>query len=290
IQQNRYGRELVLDRAATRAEGRGAWAQLLGGDLKFDGSSDYGAIDSEARGLVGGIDAAVGAWRAGAAVSYVTSDVDSAALAGKADVRSAAISGYLGGQVGQLTASIGASYSHHDIEADRSVAFPGFADAPTADFQAHGFDLFGEVSVRQPVAGLTVEPFLGVSYESLHVGGFSEKGGQAALTFASSDREVSTAELGVRVSASIDTAAGRLTPYASVAWRGVSGDDKQLLDAAFRNGATYAVDGAPIDDGAVYDLGVRLESGRMRFKASYAGMDTDRWSDRQGRVGLSVRF
>ena len=288
--QNRYGREAILNRAATQTDGAGVWAELVSANLDYEGTTDHAAIESEARGFVAGADTAVNGWRAGAALTHISSDVTSAALATTADVKSTSVSAYVSGTVGGVKTTIGASYGRHDVDAARAVAFTGFDETAEADFEATAGEVFAELSVSQQVSGIFLQPFIGVGYATLDVDGFAEEGGDAALTVASMDRNVGTAKIGVRASASFDSGVGQVTPYASVALQGVSGDDEGRMEAAFAGAGVFTVGGAPIADGVAYDLGVRIDGERLGFTASYSGLEADEWSDQQARVGVSFRF
>ncbi|HEX6858910.1 MAG TPA: autotransporter domain-containing protein [Caulobacteraceae bacterium] len=290
LQQARYGREAILERAQHAPEGRGAWGEVIGSQLDIDETTDHMRVKSEGRGFVLGADAAMNGWRAGVAVSQIKSDVDVLSLGSTSDVKSTTVSAYGATQAEPLKAVVGASYTRHDADAQRTIAFPGFTDATTADFDGTGSEVFGELSLSTKVDGIFLEPFIGIAYTTLSLDGFDEEGGDAALRVAEVDRDITTAKIGIRASTSFETGMGTVTPHASVALQGVSGDDDALLNAAFQGAGGYTIAGAPANDGVAFDVGARLDRGAFGLSASYSGVEGDGWSDNKVQVGVFFRF
>ncbi|TCR68186.1 autotransporter outer membrane beta-barrel domain-containing protein [Bosea sp. BK604] len=72
---------------------------------------------------------------------------------------------------GQLSASGGlavASYTWHEIETSRIVAFPGFGNSLRADYNAGTAQVFGELGYRIDLGRVALEPFAGLACVNLH--------------------------------------------------------------------------------------------------------------------------
>lgn len=290
LHQSRYGREAVMERAAHAPEGRGVWGELIGSSLEFGETTDSARVESEGRGLVVGADTELNGLRFGAAVTHIASDVESTTLRSEADVKSTTLAGYASGQMGAFRATVGGSFSRHDVDAQRIVTFPDFADATTADYEGTSGEVFAEVAMSHNVGGVFLEPFVGIGFHALDLDGFTEEGGDAALAVDSVSRNVSTATVGVRVSGSYETSIGRVTPYAKVALQQVYGDDEATATAAFATTGAFGLTGQKADDGVAGDIGVRIDRGNLGFNASYSGVGADEWDDQQVKVGVSFRF
>ncbi|TGR37774.1 autotransporter domain-containing protein, partial [Mesorhizobium sp. M1C.F.Ca.ET.195.01.1.1] len=107
---------------------------------------------------------------------------------------------YGGTNWGAIAFRTGAAYSWNSSSTKRSVAFNGFADQLSADYDAGTAQVFGELAYKAGVGRFKFEPFASLAYVSVHADGFTEQGGAAALTSASSTTNATFTTLGLRAS------------------------------------------------------------------------------------------
>jgi outer membrane autotransporter protein len=96
---------------------------------------------------------------------------------------------------------LGAAFAGQQMEIDRAVLFPGFADATRAKYDGYTAQAFGELGYRIAFPSAVVEPFLGGAAMGVHRDRFAEAGGPAALLGFGEDHELGTSTLGVRAEA-----------------------------------------------------------------------------------------
>ena len=194
---------------------------------------------------------------------------------------------------GARWACVSAPYSWHDIDTARSVAFPGFRDSLSADYDAATAQVFGELGYRIDTPIVSFEPFANLAYVNLHTDGFMEKGGGAALAEAGTDSEVTYTTVGLRASTAFMLGGTSVTARGMLGWRHAFGDTTPLSRAAFAGGAAFAIAGVPIaEDAAVIEAG--LDFGITRdatLGLSYTGqIGTDGTQDHGFNADLTVRF
>lgn len=71
---------------------------------------------------------------------------------------------YGGGQLGAWGLRGGAAFTWHDIDSNRTIAFPGFFDATKASYGAHTAQAFGEIGHAFVLGYLAAAPFAGFAY------------------------------------------------------------------------------------------------------------------------------
>jgi outer membrane autotransporter protein len=187
----------------------------------------------------------------------------------------------------------GAAYSLHDIETARSVAFPGFAESLTADYDAETAQAFGELGYRIDTAGASFEPFAGAAYVNLHTDGFTEEGGAAALTSSGTNTGVAFTTLGVRASTVVPLGGREASLHGMLGWRHAFGDTTPLSRLAFAGGDSFAIAGVPIgEDAAVIEAGLDLAITReASLGISYSGQIADGGTQDHGfNATFSLRF
>ncbi len=186
----------------------------------------------------------------------------------------------------------GLAYTWHAIETSRSVAFPGFADSLSADYDAGTFQAFGEAGYRIDTAIATFEPFAGLAYVNLDTNGFGEEGGAAALSANGQTTETSFATLGLRASTDFSLGTMSATARGTLGWRHAFGDTVPLATQAFDGGAAFTVAGAPIaEDAAIIEAGLDLAvTDSATLGLSYAGQIAGDAQEHGFKARLSVRF
>ena len=165
------------------------WATVLGNWGHTDSDGNAAKATRDLVGFVSGIDKSFGAWRLGAAAGYTSANVHVDDRASSAKVDSYHVAGYAAASFGALIARGGAAFAWHEIDANRTAAYPGFSDRLSASYHATTTQVFGELGYGIDWAGLALEPFYEYAWVGVHTGSFNEAGGAAALSGASENQD-----------------------------------------------------------------------------------------------------
>ena len=278
---------------AAPAPASAVWTQAFGGWGSMDGNGNAADLDRDAGGFFIGADTLVAeTWRLGVLGGYSRStfDVDARASSGEADNYHAGL--YAGASWGALALRAGASYTWSDVDTSRAVAFPGYADYLTASYDAGTAQAFGELSYKFGSVKAALEPFAGLAYVSLETDGFTENGGDAALTTSSSTTDVTYTTLGLRASSEFALGEALATVRGMAGWRHAFGDTTPLSTFAFDGGLPFVVGGLPIaEDALLVEAGIDISlSDAISLGVTYSGQFGD-GSQMQGIQGnLAWRF
>ncbi|MFJ3461583.1 autotransporter domain-containing protein [Achromobacter spanius] len=273
-----------------------AWAEIFGNWRTQDGNGNTAGTREHMGGVFVGADHAVGAgWRAGAALGYADSRIDTRDRASRADVSSYTALLYGGRSIdagpGAWKLMLGAGYTWHDISTERTALSQ--AAKLKANYGASTAQLFTELGYRWDVtARATLEPFAGVAWSDLRTRSFTESGGAAALSGRSTSTTQTTTTLGLRGTQDLDvgTLAGQLRAVAG--WRHLFGDVTPTSLLAFEGSQAFTVAGAPIArDAAVLELGADLAVGRATtLGVSYTGQLAKDSREHGAQVNVRWRF
>jgi outer membrane autotransporter protein len=241
-----------------------AWGYAYGAWTRQDSDGNAGSVKSSVGGFVTGIDATVlDTWRLGllAGYSHSSFDVDDRASSGSSD--NYTLGAYTGTEWTlnnghALAFRSGLAYTWHNVDMNRSVAFPGLADNLTGDYNAGSFQLFGELGYKIHYGKALFEPYAGVAYLRLKTDSFNETGQTAAaLSVQSGTTDTSFSTLGLR--ASTEFALGSITATArtDLGWRHAYGDITPVSTASFIGSDAFTVSGLPIaEDAALIEAGL----------------------------------
>lgn len=251
-----------------------AWGQAFGSWGSFDSDGDAAKLDHDTGGLLLGMDGFVTEnWRLGLIAGYSHSSFDAGERASSGSSDNYHLGLYAGTRWGNLGFRSGLAYSWHDVETNRAVSFPGFADGLSADYNAGTFQAFGELGYRIDTAAAAFEPFADLAYVSLSTEGFTEKGGAAALTSHSQTTDVTFTTLGIRAATGFDLGGMRATARGMLGWRHAFGDTTPLATLAFAGADDFTVAGTPIaENAAVIEAGLDLGlTDTASFGVAYQG-------------------
>ncbi|WP_230534059.1 autotransporter domain-containing protein [Microvirga roseola] len=267
-------------------EGFGSWGKVgtNGNAAGMDTSTGGFAIGAESRldetftlGMAGGF-------------SRTAFDVDGRLSSGANETVFGAVSGTA--KWDALSLRLGALYAHHDLDTQRTITFPGFAEQASASYDGSTLMAFGEVGYAFDLGRVTVEPFVGASLMRLRLDGFTEEGGAAALTGYARSYNLGTTTLGVRAQARI-SAELPLTLRGMIGWRHALGDIEPAALLAFSGGTTgFSVAGLPIDRTAfVAETGLDWQINRdMTLAVSYSGQIGARAQEHAVKGNFTWRF
>jgi len=268
---------------------RNFWASFYGSFGTFAGDGNAAEADSRTGGIVAGGDAAIGGgWHAGLLASAGTTSISARNVT--ADTTDLSIGAYARGAVGPVDVKLGASYTHHYIDAARTLAFTGVSDSFAAHYSAGTTQAFVELSHDIDLGGPVLTPFGSLAAIS-HSGNGTESGGDGALSFdASADAVIAT--IGLGISHSFDRDDGStITLDARAGWQHAFAD-LPSSENAFEDGDSFTVTGAPIaEDALVLEAGMRLElTDGLTLAANYAGQIADGGATHAARFTLGGSF
>ena len=257
-----------------------AWAQGFGGWTNRDGNSTVSGLDSSIGGILSGADIQAGGWRLGAALGYSQSNADVSGLGSSSTVNSMLLALYGGTQLGPVNLRLGGIYAFNQIDATRTIAFPGLAQQASATYDGGTGQVFAEVGYGFAVQSIALEPFAGIAWVQVNTDGFTESGATAGLTSGSNSSGVGYTSLGLRAATKFALGNGMvLAPHVSAAWQYGFGDlvpDAQLAFISLP-GSRFTVAGAPLaENTALLDVGADLHlSSQARVGLSYVGQFAD---------------
>lgn len=283
LDDSRLLRNAVMGRSyanAGRGLGTQLWMQALGhrGETEGDGVSKF---ERDAVGLLIGADHEMSnsAFSMGWAAGYhMNASADTHALRSEGDVNNIHIAAYGGmRQASGLGVRLGVGHTWHEVDAKRTVAFPGFEESLQSDYDGTTLQAFGEVDYRIAMGKAEVAPFLGLTWAQLDTDGFEEAdfrteiGSTAALRASSQSSDASFATLGARGVLPLGTAS-RLQGMLGYR-RTLSGDDSTMEFSFLDGNQRFDVVGTPIArDALIADLGFDFALGEnVRLGAAYNG-------------------
>ena len=269
------------------------WGQAYGSWGKTGSDGNAAAFGRTTGGFIGGLDAGFGDHlRLGAFAGYSNGsfDADDRTSSGDSSAYHAGI--FAGGQWEAFSLRAGAAYSWTDIETSRTVAFANFKDKLTASYDAGTTQVFGEASYRLQSGDAIVEPFAALAYINVRTDGFTEKGGQAALTADASTTETTFTTLGMRASTDIAIHGMDATLRGMAGWRHAFGDVTPLTSVAFSGGSAFQIAGAPVaKDVAIVEAGLDLAlTPDAKLGVAYTGQFGSGGVDQSFRANLGVSF
>ena len=270
------------------------WAQGFGARGKFDGDGNATDVRRDLAGFFSGVDTRVGTGgRVGIATGYTGSRY---ALDGRGsgNVETGHLMGYGGWSFGALNLRAGGAVAWHTIDTNRSVAFPGFFDSLTANYNGRTGQIFGEAGYGFAFGNVAVEPFAGAALVKFTTDAANERGGPAALAIAANSFDAGYSTLGIRAASMIPLAYDMmLVPRASLAWQHAFNEVTPDARLAFIAApAPFVIAGAPIArDSLLTEAGLDLAIGRgMTLGISYVGQLAHNVQDHAAKGKFSWKF
>ncbi len=317
VQQSRFGRDAVGERirgafdglaagdlpmiafngpgeAPDSSLGVTAWGKAYGSWGETSGDSNAAQVDHTSGGFFLGLDADIfNGWRAGMLAGYGKSSFDADARASSGDADSYQLGAYAGRQFGAIALHLGAGYAWHDVSTTRNVSAGTLTNTLRADYAASTAHVFGEAGYMFETGSARIEPFAGAALIYQQSDGFTETGGAAALTVASTSQTLGTTTLGVRAETQIAaTGAFNAALFGSLGWRHAIGDLDAASTMQFSGGDAFEISGTPLDrDAALVEAGLNLGfSDSVKGSLSYNGELGATARDHGIFARLSARF
>lgn len=252
----------------------GVWATGFGSWVEHDGNSNTGGLKSTTGGFLSGVDVGFASgWRLGVVGGYSQTDLDAKGRYASAQSDNWHLGVYGGNQWGPIGLRAGLVQTWHNIDASRSVAYTGFSDSLTADYDARTFQAFGEMGYRIDTTVAAFEPFANLSHVRLRTDGFNETGGAAALSVDSETTNTTFTTLGLRASAPLQLGSTSANLKGTLGWRHAYGDITPESSQSFAGSNAFVVEGSPIaKDAALVEVGFDMAiTQASTFGVSYSG-------------------
>lgn len=286
----------ILTPAEGAHPGMSVWGTTYGAWGSTNGDGNAAPIDRSTAGLLIGADTLVADQvRLGVLAGFSHSSVDLDARASAANIDSYHLGLYGGAQWdvpnGTLAVRGGLAHSWHDIDTSRSVGFIGFADSPTANYDASTFQAFGELGYGIDTEIGRFEPFINLAHVAVGTGRFGESGGAAALSGAGGSAGITFATVGVRAETAIDLGQASARLNGMIGWQHAFGETTPTSTHAFAGSEAFTLAGAPIGrDALVLGAGLTLDlTPDATLGLSYQGHASG-VEDHGFKANLAVRF
>jgi outer membrane autotransporter protein len=275
------------------ASGFALWGQAFGSFGDFRGDAHTASLDRSSRGFVFGADYGQGPWRVGLVAGYTQTTLDQSGLSASANLDTYYVGAYGGFSFNGFDLKVGGLYTAHDIETNRSVAFSDYRDRLGANFNAQGWQLFGEVGYTFQVGQVSLQPFAGLTYVHVESDGFLEEGGPAALMSEGMSRSFGYSTLGLRASTEVAVGNTTLGLHGMIGWRHAFADESSFATLAFRDWCLpFRVAGVPVArDSLVVEAGLDWKIGpQAKLGVSYSGVIARDAQDHAFKADLTIRF
>jgi outer membrane autotransporter protein len=276
------------------AGGLSMWAQVHGALGRMGADGNAGSLRSRTGGLWLGAEGRVAPGVVlGVAAGADRSTDESTLRGGQAERDGYQLAAYGSGRWGGFGVSGGVAAAWEDLETEREVSFPGFADHLEAAYGAETVQAFAEATWTIPAGPDTLEPFASVARVRTETDGFTETGGAAALTVDGQTQDLTFASLGLGAGHVFDRGAGRTAALRGrIGWRHAWGDLASDNRQAFDVGGAFTVEGLPVEENALLlELGGRLLlRDAVSLNIDWTGQAGDRSTAQRLSATLNWRF
>lgn len=274
-------------------DGAAVWSQAFGSWGHWDSDGNAARLDRSIGGVFVGVDTpAFDNWRFGAVAGYSRSNLDTKDRNSSGTSDNYNVGLYGGTTWGNLAFRGGAAYTAHSISMARRVSFTTFGESLSADYHAGTAQAFGELGYKMQAGNVALEPFANLAYVNLQTGGFSEKGGVAALSSGSSNTDATFTTLGLRAATSFDLNGMAVTAKGMLGWRHAFGDVTPNSVMSFAGSSPFSIGGVPTAlNVAVVDLGLDMSlSANTTLGVSYGGQFGSDVTDQTLSASFNVKF
>ncbi|WP_322516665.1 autotransporter domain-containing protein [Rhodopseudomonas palustris] len=295
LDDSRFVREATARQVQSSARGAGAsvWTRSYGSWANFDGNGNAGDFSRTTGGVLYGADGEVfDAFRLGVVGGYGYSSISLDSGRGSVSGDTYSVGAYGGGNWGAIAMSVGVNHAWHDLSSRRNLAFAGFADRLSADYNARTTQVYGDVGYNIELGRAALQPFLGLAHVSLDTSGFTEKGGAAALTSAGDTIDATFGTLGLRAKTTVELGWTAVTANGMVGWRHSLNHVTPTVTNALAGGSAFTVAGVPlVQDVAVFEAGLGTAlSPSMAVSLNYSGQVGSGILDQGVRANFNATF
>jgi outer membrane autotransporter protein len=289
-EDSRFVREAVIGALNAKPTGRALWGRAFGSWGHMDNDGNASSAKRDIGGFFIGADLLKNdKFQIGIAGGYDYSKLKVEGRSSTAAANDYHVALYGGYRSGGLGVQLGGAYMWRNLGVDRSVAFAGFSDTLSSDYNSHVGQIFGDIGYRFDVAQVQIEPFAELAFINIGTDDVLESGGAAALRIQQQDANITSTLLGARVRT--ETSFGSV--FTTAAWRHAGGDTDTLATMQLvGGGAPFIIGGLPIADNALaVDAGVGFRLGTNgTLDVAYNGQMGGGLSDQGVRATLRYWF
>lgn len=270
------------DRFATWINGFGSWGKVSGVDGGADTDVSNGGM------LVGG-DFGLGSdSRVGVLGGYSRSFFDGDYSSGNST--NYHLGTYVGTKLGGISLRTGMNYTWHNVGSTRNV--PLIGQTLQGDYDAASLNAYGEVAYRVALGKSALEPYAALAHTRMKTDGFSETGGNAALTVDSSKMNTTYTTLGLRTTRDFELGGIASVARGTVGWMHAYGDTDPVSTARFLTGGSFSTSSTPVDrNTALLEAGLDLTvTPSSTVSVSYNGQIGSNAYDHGASAKFRVKF
>lgn len=276
-----------------------AWTTSYGSWGSYDGNSLFGDVSSSIGGFASGIDVDLfDTWRVGIMAGYGHSNFDVNERSSSGDSKNYTLGTYAASQWtlsegSALNFRSGLAHTWHDLSMNRNVAFPGFSDSLSSEYDASTLQLFGEVGYELNMDRTIFEPYANAGFVHFNSDEFGEAGRTAAsLSVTSATLNTWFTTIGLRAATELDIGETLVTARGDIGWRHSYGDVTPTSTASFVGSETFTVSGAPIArDVALIEAGFDIHFTKSaKLGVSYNGQFGSGTINNGVNAKFSVKF
>jgi len=289
---NRHLQNAIIQRTQSAAQ-QPLWVSTWGVNGHLSGNANVAKVDSRGLGLALGGDWRVSdALSAGVVLGYEDGRFKANARNARSDVDAYSAGGYVSARMGSMQVRGGVTYSHLDVDSQRTINVPGLQGQAKADYKGSKTQVFAEVSQAFAVNRLSVAPYVGISQSWLHTQSVRETGHSAALDVAAQTDHVTQSTLGLRLAYQLPTTAP-VALTADLAWARAFGDtDSHTSNRFAGQGERFTAEGVEVGKNtALVGAGVQANLGpNAALSLGYQGQFGSRTRNHSAGVQIRVKF
>lgn len=275
----------------TDTQGLSVWQHGLGSWMHTESDGNASALSSRTGGFLIGADAeAFDTWRFGMLAGYSHSSFDVSRMSASGSSENVHLGLYGAGELEAIALRAGIIHTWHNIDTRRSVDF--IAESHSGSYDASSLNTFGEMAYRFNTPYAALEPYIGLAHQRLKTDGFTETGGNSALTLDAQATHTTFTTVGLRASTDFLMGNQAITAHGSLGWRHAFGDVSPTSTARFASSSRFSIEGAPIgEDAALVEAGLDLSlSGRTNLGLNYSGQFGSGTASHSINARLDMRF
>ncbi|MDR0548719.1 MAG: autotransporter outer membrane beta-barrel domain-containing protein, partial [Deltaproteobacteria bacterium] len=232
---------------------------------------------------------------AGLILNFSKKNFDIPGRSSNSDIDSAGLSIFAGKRFnfgsGAIRLLLGGTLGFHDIDSERQIVIGNQWQTIKADYKAKSYIASFDASYIHPLSwGGEISPFVSFGWISLDIDGFAERGGIAALTSPSDNKDNAYSHAGLRF---IKPTGSRVTMEAEIGWKHLFGNLREERNMTFRQGGhPFAINGVlPNRDEFTAGIGARVKLGeKSSVILNYDGQFGSRGRNHSGSAVFQVNF
>ena len=276
-------------------EGWSLWGAGFSDWGSLEGDGNAAAASRRGTDITLGVDAPLDDhWRAGLEGGTSSGRLNLADRGSRASRTGGHVGAYAWGDYDGLVLRSGFSYGFGTADTARIISFAGFSDATSASQDSKTVLLFGEAGRDFKLEDVTIEPFMGLAWTQLDLGGFRESGGAAALSGTQRGMDNGYLTTGVQVlGRDFDMDGAALAPMLRAAWQhGFTASAASRSLSLVAGGPAFTVQSMKQDgDRALLDVGGTMALGAAaHISLGYSGAFGARANDHAVRLLGEIRL